>query len=886
MKYRHIAAAMCFALTLNTILPAALADEAQTDIPFEEIGYDEIVSDDPVTEEPALNPEGSEDLAGLILDEDHMPEESADLETANYAANEEEMAAAQAAGQAVAEQIRNTLPETGKDTAGDVTAQDRDAIVAARAAYEALSPVAKNDYMPYKYLQKLIACEQKLAKLDQDEADARELARQINALPSPAEITLSDETEVKRLEDLRDNYKINNPSVYEKTDEAALKKLIACRDKITQLKANNATDEYINNEIAPLINSGEYAEAQQKEIEDIIQKYKDLIKALTENGNPDGSPVTQEQIDDLLNQMKDELAGVKTVHQLAAEAYEEKLKAYKTPENVVLSDKEDIAALKAEYDNLSDKTKELLDSQYIAPGESYKSRLDSLINKISALETSLSEAQKAAEHAIEYDEKIRPTYYSTSGINEDYSGVAGMIRSNDFDANGLAAIRSIRQDALNKISAEKDISKLQAIKDNAIAALKEIKNKERLQADSFEASVNQLGPVIDLSRSKAADVRALRSAYNALAPHAKKYADTDKTAAGDTYKARLEALENRIDQMAKDDAASWKNLVDSLPQPDAATLASEGAIQNARVQYDALTNEAKAKVSQDDLNKLAALEAKMILEHQKEDILNQFNDQAAKKANSATYEPAQKAEINRIIEATRAAIKNAKSAEEAEKAKNDGMAKINAVKTKAQLMKSAGVKRNFSTMKFHSTKQTKTAIYLRWEGVENIAGFQIYGAKSGEPMKMIRQYDYNARSAKITGLSKKTEYVFKIQAFQVVDGEIIPVYESFDIYATTKGGKYGSVKNVKVKKVGKKNTASKKSPKVTLKQGKTAKIKIKEEKTSSKLKRRRKTQFESTNTKVATVSGSGTITAHSPGTAYIICYSQSGKYRTIKVTVK
>ena len=158
---------------------------------------------------------------------------------------------------------------------------------------------------------------------------------------------------------------------------------------------------------------------------------------------------------------------------------EEKLKAYKTPENVVLSDKEDIAALKAEYDNLSDKTKELLDSQYIAPGESYKSRLDSLINKISALETSLSEAQKAAEHAIEYDEKIRPTYYSASGINEDYSGVAGMIRSNDFDANGLAAIRSIRQDALNKISAEKDISKLQAIKDNAIAALKDRSFVER-----------------------------------------------------------------------------------------------------------------------------------------------------------------------------------------------------------------------------------------------------------------------------------------------------------------------------------------------------------------------------------------------------------------------
>jgi len=66
----------------------------------------------------------------------------------------------------------------------------------------------------------------------------------------------------------------------------------------------------------------------------------------------------------------------------------------------------------------------------------------------------------------------------------------------------------------------------------------------------------------------------------------------------------------------------------------------------------------------------------------------------------------------------------------------------------------------------------------------------------------------------------------------------------------------------------------------------TIQRKTSEEKTSSKLKRRRKTQFESTNTKVATVSGSGTITAHSPGTAYIICYSQSGKYRTIKVTVK
>ena len=72
-------------------------------------------------------------------------------------------------------------------------------------------------------------------------------------------------------------------------------------------------------------------------------------------------------------------------------------------------------------------------------------------------------------------------------------------------------------------------------------------------------------------------------------------------------------------------------------------------------------------------------------------------------------------------------------------------------------------------------------------------------------------------------------------------------------------------------KVGKKKTIK---ASYTLQKGKKASIHI------------AKFRYESTNTKVATVTKKGVVKAKKKGTAYIYVYAQNGVYKKVKVTVK
>jgi hypothetical protein len=213
-----------------------------------------------------------------------------------------------------------------------------------------------------------------------------------------------------------------------------------------------------------------------------------------------------------------------------------------------------------------------------------------------------------------------------------------------------------------------------------------------------------------------------------------------------------------------------------------------------------------------------------------------------------------------------------------------------------QRVKTYGVKKNFNTMKFRSTKQSEYKIWLRWSKVKNIAGFknvkgyQLYRNKGSGKWKMIRQFDYKARSWKDAVLDPGVKYTYKLVAFVVVDGEIIPVAESKIIYVFTKEGKKpkSNVKYVKINKVGNTDTSEiRHTIKKTIKKKKTAKISAVEKPTTSNpIKKVRKLRYESTNTKIATVTQKGVIKGKKKGTCWIRVYSQTGIYRSVKVRVK
>ena len=888
MKRKYISMILCAAMALGPLGSAVSAEEAP-EIPYEtELESEVSETEEDVEVEVSVPVEilyAEEPTASTNEVEEAIPVDEVDfseptettVEATPTASNSEEdaEAEAQAAAQAFEDAVA-ALPDPA-----NVTMNDAEQIAQVESMYENLSSRALA-YVTRNSVRKLMDCEDRIVQIGDDMAAGRELSRRIKALPEPNEITLDDEDDVADVEAIRDSSTEDQLSY---ADPADLEKLLSCRDALTGLKAQQKIDEYLEDVIEPLIDSGEYDEAGQRQIDEIIQNLRDRINDLATNGNPDGSPVTQAQLDALIQQAKDAIAAVKTVHQLAAEAYEAKIKAFKTPSQLKVTDKAAVEQLLAEYDALDAKAKQIVDTEYLQSGETYKSRLDSLRMTIQRLVGELAEAKKNAKDYVHHSAKILPDYRAASGINEPYDGIDATIRSGNYDDAAMTELTNIRNAADSKIDDENltDVAVVNRYRDEAITAAKKVKDKQRKQADAYEAKIDAMGPVIDLSRNKADDVAALRREYDALPSYAKKYVDTNRTSAGDTYKERLVALEARIDRMAQDDADKITSMINSLPALDSITTGDEGRIKEVRSAYDSMTKEAKAKVSSSTLKKLADAENRLAIEKKKVEIQNALRNYADKKKSKTSYYPDQSKQVNDALDAGIAAIGRTKTVADAQRAYDDAVRKIDSVQTKVERLRAQGTKKNFRQMKFRSTKQTKTELYFRWSAVDGVTGYRLYGGVKGGPLKMLKQYDYTARSGKISGLKKKTNYQFVLFAFVDVDGQIIHTHESQVAYVTTKGGKYGNAKSVKISKVGKKKI---KKNKVTLKVGKTAKIKAKEKLSGKKLRRFQKIAYESSNPKVATVSASGKIKAVGKGTCTIYAFSQTGTYKSFKVVVK
>ena len=182
----------------------------------------------------------------------------------------------------------------------------------------------------------------------------------------------------------------------------------------------------------------------------------------------------------------------------------------------------------------------------------------------------------------------------------------------------------------------------------------------------------------------------------------------------------------------------------------------------------------------------------------------------------------------------------------------------------------------YSPLKLQSTKQAKTNITVKWTKPSGATKYVLYGNKCGKKnkMKKLATYKSNVKSKKLTKvagkkLKKGTYYKFIVVA---LDRNNMVVSTSKVIHVATKGGKYGNPTKVTTKK-----------PK-TLKKGKSFKLAGKQ--SGKKVKKHRVLCYESSNTKVATVSKKGVIKAKAKGTCYVYAYAQNGVSKKIKVSVK
>lgn len=194
----------------------------------------------------------------------------------------------------------------------------------------------------------------------------------------------------------------------------------------------------------------------------------------------------------------------------------------------------------------------------------------------------------------------------------------------------------------------------------------------------------------------------------------------------------------------------------------------------------------------------------------------------------------------------------------------------------------------FRRLRARSVKQTKTSVTLQWNIIKDADGYFVYGNRCNTGTK---SYKYR-KLATITGgdistwtqkdLKKGTYYKYVVKAYRLVNGKKVVTDTSISVHAVTGGGKYGNAKAVSVTQIGNKKNVSK----ITLKMGKTAQIKAKEVKKDKKIERHRKLCYESSNTKVATVTPDGLIRATGKGTCTIWVYAQNGVCKALKITVK
>lgn len=186
----------------------------------------------------------------------------------------------------------------------------------------------------------------------------------------------------------------------------------------------------------------------------------------------------------------------------------------------------------------------------------------------------------------------------------------------------------------------------------------------------------------------------------------------------------------------------------------------------------------------------------------------------------------------------------------------------------------------FAALSAKVTKSTKTSHKIQWTKVKNADGYVVFGnlCNSGkkkyalEALTIIEKNSTTSYTHK--NLKKGTYYKYMVQAYKMVDGKAQILATSKTIYAATTGGKYSNVSSISLNKT-----------KVSLKQGKKFTLKVTEKK-NGKVQSYRKAAFESSNTKVATVSSKGVIKAKKKGTCYIYVYAQNGVYKKVKVTVK
>ncbi len=187
----------------------------------------------------------------------------------------------------------------------------------------------------------------------------------------------------------------------------------------------------------------------------------------------------------------------------------------------------------------------------------------------------------------------------------------------------------------------------------------------------------------------------------------------------------------------------------------------------------------------------------------------------------------------------------------------------------------------FARIQARASQITERNIKLTWNRVKGADGYEVYGNRCNTK-KWIYEYKLkknikngNKKSYIDRKCKKGTYFKYIVRAYKIIDGKKVTIAASKTIHVTTKGGKNGNAKSVKLNK-----------NKVTLKAGKTWRIKAKEIKESKPLRHHREVSYESSRPKALSVSKKGVLKAKKKGKYTVFAYAQSGVYKKVKISVR
>ena len=464
----------------------------------------------------------------------------------------------------VAQAISNMIRELPSATR--VTLNDKEAIEKAAAAYDTLTDDEKS-FVPLADKLKLAAAKGALdaaEKFAEDEAAAAAVKELIRALPAAEDITLDDKAAVEEAAAALDALTANQKKLVPLADKLALNEAQAAIEKIeNDMAAAEAVTEQINALPA--------AEDVVLESAYDINGARAAYNALTE----DQKALVDDETVKKLTDAEDALAAAVEV-----DIVDRMINELPAAEDVTLNDKAAIEEARAAYDALNDAQKALID--------------DETVQKLTDAEEALAvvEADKAAAEAVEEMIEALPA--------------ATKVTVNDKEAiEEAAAAYDALTDAQKEYVSLADKVKLAAVKGALDAAEKFA--EDEAAANAVEELIRALPAAEDVTLDDKAAIEEAAAALDALTPAQKKLVNLADKLALREAQAAIEKIEN---DMAAADAVT--DMINALPAAEDVTLDDAKAIMEAIAAYQLLTDDQKAYVDDETVEKLNAVEDALI----------------------------------------------------------------------------------------------------------------------------------------------------------------------------------------------------------------------------------------------------------------------------------